>query len=275
MRLWLKLALVAGMTLAILVPLMLIRAVIHERQQYRAEAVTSVAATVGGAQTSAGPVLRIPYTFMAESQVENKDGSVRTVRERTGSTLVVFPETLTAQGVMKPETRRRGLHEVRVFEWQGEVAATFNVELLSSSDPAADIQIGTPVLVYGISDVRGVRGTPVLRVGGQDVALQQLFARATLARADGRAGDVEKLVLQVPGIGAVAITAHPLAPPLLTGEAALLVFAQPVAAANPARLEHAVQQLFGLTDAEYQNLADFLLWSNTINAQGWTPNDAG
>ncbi len=173
MRLWLKLALVAGMTLAILVPLMLIRAVIHERQQYRAEAVTSVAATVGGAQTIAGPVLRIPYTFMAESQVENKDGSVRTVRERTGSTLVVFPETLTAKGVMKPETRRRGLHEVRVFEWQGEVAATFNVELPSSSDPAADIQIGTPVLVYGISDVRGVRGTPVLRVGGQDVALQQ------------------------------------------------------------------------------------------------------
>ena len=86
--------------------------------------------------------------------------------------------------------------------------------------------------------------------GWQDVALQQLFARATLARADGRAGDVEKLVLQVPGIGAVAITAHPLAPPLLTGEAALLVFAQPVAAANPARLEHALQQLFGLTDAE-------------------------
>ena len=86
--------------------------------------------------------------------------------------------------------------------------------------------------------------------GWQDVALQQLLARATLARPDGRAGDVEKLVVQAPAIGAVAITAHPLAAPLLAGEAALLVFAQPVATADPARLEHALQQLFGLTDAE-------------------------
>ncbi len=32
---------------------------------------------------------------------------------------------------------------------------------------------------------------------------------------------------------------------------------------------------FNLTDAEYRELADFLLWTNTINTQGWPPNDAG
>ena len=32
---------------------------------------------------------------------------------------------------------------------------------------------------------------------------------------------------------------------------------------------------FNLSDEEYQNLADFLLWVNTIDAQGWPPNDAG
>ncbi|MCL7464898.1 cytochrome c [Phaeovulum sp. NW3] len=32
---------------------------------------------------------------------------------------------------------------------------------------------------------------------------------------------------------------------------------------------------FNLTDEEYRQLSDFLLWSNTINAQGWPPNDAG
>lgn len=32
---------------------------------------------------------------------------------------------------------------------------------------------------------------------------------------------------------------------------------------------------FGLTDEEYQNLADFLLWVDTIRAQDWPPNDAG
>ena len=32
---------------------------------------------------------------------------------------------------------------------------------------------------------------------------------------------------------------------------------------------------FGLTDDEYREIADFLLWINTIKAQGWPPNDAG
>lgn len=32
---------------------------------------------------------------------------------------------------------------------------------------------------------------------------------------------------------------------------------------------------FNLTDAEYRQLADFLLWVDAIDAQGWPPNDAG
>ncbi len=32
---------------------------------------------------------------------------------------------------------------------------------------------------------------------------------------------------------------------------------------------------FELTDEEYRALADFLLWVDRIDAQGWPPNDAG
>ena len=32
---------------------------------------------------------------------------------------------------------------------------------------------------------------------------------------------------------------------------------------------------FNLTDEEYRELADFLLWVDTIRAQDWPPNDAG
>jgi nitric oxide reductase subunit C len=32
---------------------------------------------------------------------------------------------------------------------------------------------------------------------------------------------------------------------------------------------------FNLTDVEYRELADFLLWTNTIRNQDWPPNDAG
>ena len=32
---------------------------------------------------------------------------------------------------------------------------------------------------------------------------------------------------------------------------------------------------FDLTDEQYRNLADFLLWANKIRTQNWPPNDAG
>ncbi len=32
---------------------------------------------------------------------------------------------------------------------------------------------------------------------------------------------------------------------------------------------------FNLTDEEIRNLSDFLIWTNTIDTQGWPPNDAG
>ncbi len=32
---------------------------------------------------------------------------------------------------------------------------------------------------------------------------------------------------------------------------------------------------FNLSDEEIRQLADFLLWTNTIDTQGWPPNDAG
>jgi len=32
---------------------------------------------------------------------------------------------------------------------------------------------------------------------------------------------------------------------------------------------------FDLTEEETRNLADFLLWVDQIDAQGWPPNDAG
>lgn len=32
---------------------------------------------------------------------------------------------------------------------------------------------------------------------------------------------------------------------------------------------------FGLSDEEYRNLADFLIWTSRIKTQSWPPNDAG
>lgn len=172
MRLWLKIAMVLAMTLAILVPLLLIRGVIADRQHYRMQAFGEVAQRMGGAQRVAGPVLVVPYSEWLEETFTDRDsGQLRTVRKRVERELTVFPEALAVQGELKPETRRRGLHAIRAYVWSATLDGRFELAL-----PAADAserRYGQPRLVWLLGDVRGLRGTPRLTVDGQVLRLQQ------------------------------------------------------------------------------------------------------
>src|SRR3546814_4360848 len=69
MRLGFKIVMVLGLTLAILVPLMMIRGVIHEREGYRAEAVAKVARSTAGRRSEEPTselqsLMRIPYAVV-------------------------------------------------------------------------------------------------------------------------------------------------------------------------------------------------------------------
>ena len=77
MRLLLKMFLVLGMTIAILVPLLMIRGTIDERQEYRNQAVASIAGSYAGAQAFAGPVLVVPYTETVQAEEKDDKGVVR------------------------------------------------------------------------------------------------------------------------------------------------------------------------------------------------------
>ena len=111
MRLALKVLMVMVMTLAILVPLVLIRGTIHERQGYRNDTVRDVAANFGGRQIVGGPVLVVPYTEMVDEDVADAGGEVKTIARRKQGSWVFFPETLSVTGELQPDVRRRGLHD--------------------------------------------------------------------------------------------------------------------------------------------------------------------
>jgi inner membrane protein len=173
MRIGYKAWLVLGMTLLILVPLMLIRGTIRERQMYRNEAVASVARSYAGEQTFVGPVLVVPYVETVEVEEKDAQGNSRKVlRERPGQ-WTFFPATLDVGGRIKPGTRNRGLHEVRVYAWQATAAARFEANVPDDSDALQPRRIGRPWLGYGVADVRGLIGSPRLRVNGVDAVLEQ------------------------------------------------------------------------------------------------------
>ncbi len=173
MRLLLKILMVIGLTIAILVPLLMIRGTIQDRQMYRREAVQTVARSSAGAQALSGPVLMVPYTELVEVEEKDNQGFTRKVRREDSGVWMFFPETLEAKGTMKPIVRKIGLHEVRKYEFATKLHAEFQVTVPGDADALAPRKIGQPYLSYAIADVRGVVGLQTLTINGKDVELLQ------------------------------------------------------------------------------------------------------
>lgn len=173
MRLWLKMLLVLGMTLAILVPLTMIRGTIQERQNYRAQAVADIARSYAGAQAFSGPVLVVPYTETVEVEEADKYNIVRKITREQTRHWTFFPTTLDVRGPLTPSTRKRGLHEVRVYEWKGSANARFDVTIPNDAAAGRVRRIGRPWLSYGVADVRGLMTTPRLGINGAEAAVME------------------------------------------------------------------------------------------------------
>ena len=172
MRLAFKAVMVVVLTLAILVPLTMVRGTINERQAYRQEAVEAVAQSYARAQGMAGPVLVVPYSEQVEVVEPDAQGVPRTRQTVVEGRWLYFPKTLALEGKLLPSIRKRGLHQVRVYELQGTLAATFDARI-PDADPARPRTLGTPWLDIGIADVRGLTGTPTLKMGATALPVLQ------------------------------------------------------------------------------------------------------
>jgi len=175
MRLLLKIMMVVGMTILLLVPLMMIRGTIHERQFYRDEAVRKVARATAGQQALVGPVLVVPYVETVEIEEKNANGEVirKVKRDGEAGQWVFFPTIMDVKGTIKPNSKFIGLHEVRSYEFDSATVATFQAAIPADEDPALPRKIGRPWLNYGIADVRGLVGVPRLRIDGAEVKLER------------------------------------------------------------------------------------------------------
>jgi len=173
LRLAAKAVVVALFALMILVPLAMIDDVVQQRQSYRAQAVASIARSHAGPQAFVGPVLVVPYEETVETSTQDSQGVIRKVLRQRSGQWRWFPATLSLDGTLQPGTRKRGLYEVRVYEWQGHADARFDAVIPADPDPLHPRRIGAAWLDYGIADVRGLAGVPRLQVDGRAVVLQQ------------------------------------------------------------------------------------------------------
>ena len=163
--------LITGVLLSI--PLLMVYLLNWDRQNQSEVAQTSITQGWGDSQVIAGPLLVIPYRQTETETVEEKGKSVvrKTVVWRD---LFVAPANANIATQIKPEERKRSIYQAVVYEAQITGTARFTL-------PKAMERLGIGVdslafdraeLRFGVSDVRGLVGSPSLTLNGASLALE-------------------------------------------------------------------------------------------------------
>ncbi|WP_272929723.1 inner membrane CreD family protein [Xanthomonas translucens] len=169
LKLVLRFATIGGLILLLLIPLLMIRGTMQDRQRYRAELVQRVSQSKAGEQRLLGPLRVVPWTQVRDVAVVDAEGKRSVKRETESGYDLQTPRRLAISGELKPSQRSIVLFKVQVYRWHAQLKAQFD-----DLDYAAvqGRRYGQPSLLVGIQDVRGLVGTPNLRTDGMALALQ-------------------------------------------------------------------------------------------------------
>ncbi|MEZ5709742.1 MAG: cell envelope integrity protein CreD [Blastomonas sp.] len=168
-----KLAIVVLIGAMLAVPLMMVYALLWDRQDQAQTARASISRGWGGVQSLSGPVIVIPYRKQSvETVTENGRQTSRTVE--TEHQLLLAPVDDRAQFDLDTEKRSKNIYDSVVYTakvgGQAQFAIPDDIERLGVK--RADLMLDRAEIRFGISDPRGLRDEKSLSVDGQALELR-------------------------------------------------------------------------------------------------------
>lgn len=168
-RILLKLFAIGVLALLLLIPLLMIRGTISERQLYRNQVLADVARSYSGEQTLSGPLLVRPYRLARWSDVD-ANGQRQLLWQTYQQ--VSAPSQLKVNGELKTEHRARGIYQALVYGSQLALQGQFELPPLPvKGADIVEVEQLDAYLAVGISDVRGMRSLPQLQWNQQTYPL--------------------------------------------------------------------------------------------------------
>ncbi len=168
-----KLLFVGLVGFILLVPLLMVYALVSDRQHQARVAQDSITAGWGGPQTLSGPVLVVPYTEET-TQTETRNGQNITRRITARRELYLSPQSHDVATTLQPEVRKKSIYETVTYLATTEGAAQFalpdDLERLDV-DPAS-LRLAESELRFGVSDPRGLQGDAAATIAGEALSLK-------------------------------------------------------------------------------------------------------
>lgn len=162
-----KIVVLFGLLLVLVFAVNSVRGVLEDRLQYREEALANVSRSLAGAQRIAGVALVVPYVERWTEE-HGSGADRRSVEQSLRHEKIVLPERLEASGALAPDPRRRGLFRVNGYVYSGTLAGELQMPAagtLPRTRTDSSVEVGTPRLVLGVGDVRGLRAITFAAAG--------------------------------------------------------------------------------------------------------------
>ena len=174
------LVMVAGLlmlTLLLCIPLAEINSINRERGHSQREAAEELAATYASGQTMVGPLLLVPYVERWMEPLRNAQGKVIGQEARSKEMAhAVFPDKLHIEGSMAPHERYRGIFKIPFYTLNATLGggfAAFDPKSVAHSEADSRIEFKAPFVVFYVSDLRGLDGSPSIAMNGEGLRFKQ------------------------------------------------------------------------------------------------------
>ena len=154
-----------------------VNSLILERKMRQEQSTQQVASSSAGYQTILGPLLVVPYAeTYSESILLADNKTQRVVSRKIDGKFYVLPEDLTLSGGFSNQYKSLGIYQVLMYQLGGTISGSFNLaKNLNYKSTHADglITLHDAYLSIGLSDPRGISGSPVLKWNKQQLEFAQ------------------------------------------------------------------------------------------------------
>lgn len=173
-----KLGLIGFLTLLLLIPSFMVQDLITERKNRQQEVIREISDKWSGSQLVQGPILVLPYkTTVMEKDSDTQKNSSQEIL----TNIYILPENLNISSKANPELLHRGIFDAVVYTSQIKVSGTFSqLELKKSGIDPAMIQWEQAKVDIGLSDLKGLKNNPVIRLGNQSYEVEPDFTSLKL-----------------------------------------------------------------------------------------------
>lgn len=180
-----KMMILGTLTLLLLIPLGLVKGVLHERLQRRDAAVYELSATWGYRQEIAGPVLVVPCqyrtTFQRQIMVNGNTTFTDEVKTHTANAYF-FPSSYSVKGTLDPHILYRGIYEAVVYQGALSISGSFDPPSFEDWSIAPDdVLWNDAYIAIGISDLRGAQKSLTFNWNNREIELVPATGTSELA----------------------------------------------------------------------------------------------